>query len=104
MFLVFVMSAPALAQRTSASVRGTVTDTSKAIIPGATVTVTNLDTGLVRVAVTNADGAFAVGDLPVGRYDVQAELSGFKTASETGVTLRVADDYAHRLQRSSRAT
>ena len=92
--LVLATCAPALAQRTGASVRGTTTDSSGAVIPGATVTVTNLDTGLVRVAVSNTDGIYAVGDLPVGRYDVQAELSGFKTASRTDVTLRVADDYA----------
>jgi hypothetical protein len=92
--LVLATCSPALAQRTGASIRGTVTDSSNAVVPGTTVTVTNLDTGLVRVAVTNADGFYVVSDLPIGRYDAKAELSGFKTASRTGVMLRVADDYA----------
>ena len=57
LLLLFVLSsllasvAPAFAQRTTASVRGTVTDPSKAVVPGATVTVTNRDTGLTRAAV-----------------------------------------------------
>jgi len=82
----------AFAQRTNAAVRGTVTDQSKAIVPGATVTVTGVDTGLTRTTVTNADGVYSVSELPVGRYTISVELQGFKTASRTDISLNVADD------------
>jgi carboxypeptidase family protein/TonB-dependent receptor-like protein len=98
LLLVFVLCsllasvAPAFAQRTTASVRGTVTDPSKAIVPGATVTVTNRDTGLTRTTTTNAEGVYSVSELPVGRYSVAVELQGFKTATRTDIVLNVADD------------
>jgi hypothetical protein len=88
-----VAAASAFAQRATATVRGTVRDTSQAVVPGATITATNQDTGLTRSTVSNADGAYSLPDLPIGRYNVNAELTGFKTASRTGVSLRVADDF-----------
>jgi hypothetical protein len=91
--LVLGLAAPSLAQRTTATVRGTVIDQSRGVIPGATVTAKNEGTGLVRATVTNEEGIYVIPDLPVGLYRVDAELSGFKTASQTGITLRVADEY-----------
>ena len=87
-----LLAGPAWAQRTTASIRGTVTDQSKAVVPGASVTVTGQDTGLTRAAVTDRDGVYTFTELPVGRYRVQVELQGFKTASRTDVALNVADD------------
>src|SRR5262245_18841968 len=84
----------ALAQRTSATVRGTVRDTTQGLLPGVTVTATNEDTGLVRSVVTNDSGAYSVPDLPIGRYKIDAELSGFKKTSRTNVVLRVAEDFS----------
>src|SRR3954451_21193221 len=83
---------PALAQRTTASLRGTVTDSSHALVPGATVTVTNQDTGLARSTVTDSDGLYTVTELPNGRYSVAVTLQGFKTATRTDLVLNVADD------------
>ena len=60
----------------------------------ATVTVTNEDTGLTRTTITNEVGRYVAPDLPNGRYRVDAELAGFRTASRTAIVLRVADDYA----------
>ena len=92
-YLVLGVSAPVLAQRTTATLRGTVVDSSTALIPGATVTAKNDDTGLTRSTATNVSGTYALPDLPIGRYRVTAELQGFKSASRTGIILRVADDY-----------
>ncbi|MGH9346845.1 MAG: carboxypeptidase regulatory-like domain-containing protein, partial [Vicinamibacterales bacterium] len=86
-------AAPASAQRSTATIRGTVRDSSQAVVPGATVTATNQDTGLARTSVTNTQGSYSLPDLPVGRYNVTAELAGFKSASRTSVPLRVADDF-----------
>src|SRR3954464_583292 len=88
------MAVPAWAQRTTASIRGTITDQSRAVVPGATVTVTGQDTGLTRTATSDRDGAYTFAELPVGRYRIQVELQGFKTSSRTDIALNVADDRA----------
>src|SRR6185437_13318473 len=85
---------PAWAQRTTATIRGTVTDQTKAIVPGATVTVTGQDTGLTHTMPTNTDGVYVFTDLPVGRYTVKVELQGFQTATKTDIALNVAEDRA----------
>jgi hypothetical protein len=87
-------AAPALAQRTTATIRGTVTDQTKAVIPGATVTVTGEGVSLSRTSTTTADGVYTFSDLPVGKYTVKVELPGFKAATRTDVVLNVADDRA----------
>ena len=84
----------ALAQRSTATVRGTARDSTQAVLPGVTITVTNEETGIVREVTTNADGVYVVPELQVGRYRVEAQLPGFKRASRTGVMLRVADEFA----------
>ena len=58
------------------SIEGTVTDSSGAVLPGVTVTVTNLDTGLERSIVTNEKGLYRAPLLPLGNYRVVAELQG----------------------------
>ncbi len=82
---------PSLGQRATATIRGTVTDTSKAVVPGATVTARNGDTGLTRSTTTNTSGLYAFPDLPPGSYDVTVELTGFKAAVRAHITLNVAD-------------
>src|SRR5690242_12363568 len=90
--ILLAVALPVSAQRTTASVLGTVTDPTHAVVPGATVTVTNQDTGLTRTTVTNGQGLYSVSDLPVGRYNLTVELQGFKTASRTDIVLNVAED------------
>src|SRR3982751_1859233 len=89
-----LVASPVWAQRTTATIRGTVTDQSKAVVPGASVTATGQDTGLTRTVVTDRDGAYTFTELPVGRYRVQVELQGFKTSTRTDIALNVADDRA----------
>jgi hypothetical protein len=71
--------APAAAQTVNVTVLGVVVDQSRAAIPGATITVTNTETGLTRQSVSDAEGRYSIGNLPAGTYDVQAELQGFTT-------------------------
>jgi hypothetical protein len=85
---------PALAQRSNATVRGTVRDATDAVLPGVTVTATHQEIGLTRSTVTNASGVYSISELPIGQYRIVAELAGFKSAARTGVTLRVADEVA----------
>ena len=73
-----MLSAPLMAQAPTGSIAGTVTDQLAAVLPGATVTVTNKDTGASRVVQSGGDGTFSVQALPPGAYDVVIELSGFQ--------------------------
>ena len=68
---------PAVAQQTESRIAGRVLDSSRAAIPGATVTVTSKQTGAVRTAVTGDEGTYAVTNLGPGTYVVAFELSGF---------------------------
>src|SRR5579885_1717796 len=72
-----------------ASIVGTVTDTSGAVIPGARVTVQNPAKGLTRHLVTNSAGAYVAASLPIGVYTVTAEASGFQKLVHTGIRLEV---------------
>ena len=83
-----------LAQRSTATIRGTVADATRSSLPGALVTAKNDATGLTRTATTNDAGLYSIAELPVGLYTVQVEFAGFKTAVRTGLTLNVADDRA----------
>jgi hypothetical protein len=71
----------------NAQIAGAVKDSSGAIIPGATVTARNVETGLVRSAVTDAQGEYRLPSLPPGQYAVQAELSGFSTETRPDIVL-----------------
>jgi len=87
--LLVASTGPASAQSTAVNgtIEGTVTDTSGAALPGVMVTVTNTDTGAQRSVVTGAEGAYRAPLLPLGRYGVVAELSGFKKFEQRGVSL-----------------
>jgi hypothetical protein len=77
--LVCLLSSPVQAQQTLGSITGTVTDSSGAVIQGASVGVHNLATGLEQTAITKADGSFNIADLPIGMYSVTFSRDGFRT-------------------------
>jgi outer membrane receptor protein involved in Fe transport len=79
----------AQSQAAGGSIEGTVTDASGAVLPGATVTVRNEGTGVVRETTTDGSGLFRAPLLPVGRYEVAAALSGFATTKRPGQTLSI---------------
>src|SRR3954464_3990705 len=70
----------------TATVRGTVTDSSGGVLPGATVTVANAGTKAVVTAVTDDRGGYLAVLFP-GTYDLKVELSGFKTYEQKGITI-----------------
>src|ERR1700750_1050503 len=84
--------AAARAQSFRGIILGTVTDATGAAISGANVTVKNLDTGLTRVVTTSGDGTYSVPELPLGKYSVTVENSGFKTADVTGIEVEVSSE------------
>lgn len=79
--------AVASGQATTASITGTVTDETKGNIPGVSVTAKNLETGISRTVVTDGRGEYQIRSLPLGEYEVQAELSGFRPALQRGIRL-----------------
>jgi hypothetical protein len=76
-------------QGTTGSISGVVADQSKAALPGATVTVKNVDTGQNRVITTDEQGRFRADALTPGKYDVAVELSGFRTAEYPSLTVSI---------------
>ena len=68
---------------------GTVTDTTGASVVGTVVTATNRETGVRYTSVTSSTGEYRLNNIPVGRYDVSAAMSGFSTAAVTGVQLQL---------------
>lgn len=80
---------PAVAQTATGQITGSVQDASGAVMSRVKVTVTNQETGLTRSATTSDQGDYVVPLLPVGRYLVSAEHSGFKVAVRSDVTLSV---------------
>src|SRR5215469_15677051 len=90
--LILFSSLTLLAQYTTASLGGSVSDESGALVPGAKVTVKNLETGFEQNTSSDATGAFLFSRLPIGRYELQVEKSGFPTYVQAGITLAVNQD------------
>jgi len=76
-----------LAQVTTARISGTARDETTAVLPGATVTVKNLDRGITRVVITDDEGRYHVPNLALGNYELQVELPGFQIAIRSGLKL-----------------
>src|SRR5690348_9859279 len=79
------------AQDTRGMISGTVTDPGGAIVPGATVTVTNTGTNVSTPLTTNASGYYEAPLLPGGQYQVAVEAPGFKKVVRSNLTLRMSD-------------
>src|SRR5437867_7327584 len=78
------------AQTSNATLGGTVSDATGALIPGVTITATNTGTGIVTTVLTNEAGAYQFASLQTGSYKVTAELPGFQTAAYDNVTLGIS--------------
>jgi hypothetical protein len=87
--LLLAFAIPGVAQTVTGAVRGTVTDASGAIVPGATVTVTNTATGVKTVATTNQSGEYSIRFLQIGNYKLAIEAAGFDTATYGPFSLEI---------------
>src|SRR2546429_8804531 len=88
MCVVLLTVSPAIAQ-TQASISGVVHDSTGAVIPGVTVTVTNPATNFNRSAISNESGVYNFPSLQPGQYDIKVELPGFRTITQKDVELQV---------------
>ena len=87
LLILVLVSAPAFSQSSNASLSGTVSDAAKALIPGVTITATNVETGVLSTGITNETGTYNIPSLLPGVYKVSAELPGFQTQTFTDVRL-----------------
>src|SRR5690242_5904810 len=91
LFVLLAAAAPAFAQ-VAATIVGTVADESKAVLPGVTVTATDLATGRQFVDVTDVRGEYRLVGMQAGKYKVQAELAGFAPSTLPEVELLVGQN------------
>src|SRR3954471_22622144 len=87
--ILLMLAGSASAQQGTAEVRGRVVDAQGAVLPGVTVTVRNQDTGMYRETVSGDDGTFIATGIIPGRYEIAAELQGFKKFNRRDLVLEV---------------
>jgi carboxypeptidase family protein len=92
--ILLLTCASAFAQQTTGIITGRVLDQQGAAIPGTTVTAKSASTGFTRTEVSDAEGIYRLSALPVGLYDVTAELQGFGTVSKKDIEVNVAQTQA----------
>ncbi len=91
MLVCLCWAASAVAQ-TGGTLQGSVIDDQKLVLPGATVTLTNMDTGWTRSVVTDSEGRYRAPVLPPGEYEVKVELGGFATAIRNQIALTLGQE------------
>src|SRR6266404_3034265 len=89
--LLLAVPLAAIAQVTTATIVGTVSDPSGSIVPGAQVTARNVDTGLTRTVTSSDAGTYRLEFLPVGHYVLEVTTAGFKKSYLNGIVLQVND-------------
>ena len=89
-FLLFTHSV--VAQVTTGAISGAIQDDTGAVLPGVSVSATQVDTGITRDVISDDEGRYRVSNLALGSYRIQAELPGFQTAVRSGVTLSVGQE------------
>ena len=91
--LVILAAATTLgAQSTTGSIQGTVKDKQDAVVPGAAVTIRNVQTNASRTVVTDGNGGYRFLNVPVGDYELTVDLSGFSKHVRSGLTLSLNQD------------
>ena len=90
-FCLALLALPAslFGQAATASISGTVTDSTGAAVPGAAITVRNTGTSATVSAATDTQGRYSVPDLPIGNYEVRVAKTGFQTSVRSGIALTV---------------
>jgi hypothetical protein len=87
--IVTLSCAPAPAQTVDTAIIGTITDSSGAAIPGATVVVSSSATGIKKQAVTGSSGDYTINYLTPGNFDVTVSANGFRSAEQTNIVLQI---------------
>lgn len=88
-WLLVICGQTAMAQTTTGTISGVVSDTTGAVLPGVAISVKHVQTSQVRTAVSENDGRYRVASLPLGDYEVTALLVGFRTEVRSGIKLTI---------------
>ena len=80
------------AQATTGSISGVALDESNSVLPGVSIEVRNVDTGVARSLITDEAGRYRALNLPPGPYRVRAELSGFRTVETAAIVVQIGRD------------
>ena len=94
LLVVSLYFSPAWAQVTSGTILGTVSDVTDAVLPGAEITVTRVETGASRTDISDDEGRYRFSNLSLGNYEVVASLPGFQTSVRTGRLASTHDSLA----------
>src|SRR3989442_15173083 len=89
--LLLGLTAVADAQTITGTITGIVKDSGGGVLPGAPITMTQQQTSRQETTISNAEGRYTSAPLPLGTYRVEAALSGFKSAVQSGIALAVND-------------
>jgi hypothetical protein len=81
-----------LAQSGNAAINGAITDPTGAMIPGAQVSATAVDTNVVTRTTTNAEGIYSFPNLPIGAYEIRTSAQGFRDFVQSGIKLNIRDN------------
>lgn len=92
LLLLLLAILPAFSQTVGASLQGSITDPSGAIIPGAKIEIRNLETGVASSLISDSSGRFREPVLGPGDYEVRVQATGFQTAVHTHLRLAVGQD------------
>jgi hypothetical protein len=90
LLVVAFATAPGFAQGTNGTLTGKVTDEQGLALPGVSVTATNQDTGFQRSAQSDSSGVYSINGLPIGRYEVKSNLTGFSAQTAKNVSVNVS--------------
>ncbi len=95
-FAVALLSTTAViyAQVAAGTINVEVQDSSGALMPGGTITLTHVSSGQIRTGMTSASGTFRAAFMPVGEYSIRVEAPGFKSKTTTGLVLQVDQNAA----------
>ena len=87
------LGAPVAAQQTTGNITGRIVDDQGAAVPGVSVTARNAQTGFTRTDTSDAEGIYRLNAMPVGTYDITAELQGFSRIESKGIVLNVGQTH-----------
>jgi len=96
--VVSLLAAPVMAQKTSGTIRGVITDPSGAVVANVSVEITNTETGLSRTVTTNAQGEYVAPEVAVGTYKVTVKAPNFKESVSSNVDMHTSSTQTLNIQ------
>ena len=87
MYAIALLLGFVLAQVTTGTISGTISDSTGAVLPGAAVNLKSVEKGISRTVTTDEGGRYRAAELALGSYEIRVEVAGFQTVTRSGITL-----------------